>query len=185
MIDPHGCQYVCNIGDNTRVAARWPVLLLISAGAAPAFLLAQSAQQTPATEFRSDIEHVQVDVRVLGADNEHVRGLTQDLFQVFEDGVLQDVDSFAAIDLPWAPTRQDAREIPIVRADAASNIRESSDGPIGIAYLVIVDEISIYRARTGPLRALLRNFVLRHLGPNAPSDHRHPSQTTRGTTNSP
>ena len=29
-----------------------------------------------------------------------------------------------------------------------------------------MDETSIYRARTGPLRALLRNFVLRHLGPN-------------------
>jgi len=113
------------------------------------------------------IEHVQVDVRVVGADNEPVRGLTQDLFQVFEDGVLQDVDSFAAIDLPWTPIRQDAREIPIVRADAASNIRQSGDdGPIGIAYLVVVDEMNLYRARTGPLRELLRNFVLRHLGPN-------------------
>ena len=157
---------MCDIGDNTRVAVRWPVLLLISAAADPAFLLAQPAQRTPSTEFRSDIEHVQVDVRVLGADNEPVRGLTKDLFQVFEDGVLQDVDSFAAIDLPWTPSRQDAQEIPIVRADAASNIRASGDEPIGIAYLVIVDEISIYRARTGPLRALLRNFVLRHLGPN-------------------
>jgi VWFA-related protein len=89
------------------------------------------------------------------------------LFQVFEDGVLQDVDSFAAIDLPWTPIRQDAREIPIVRADSASNTRQSSDdGPIGIAYLVIVDDQSIFRARTNMVRALLKNFVQRHLGPN-------------------
>lgn len=93
-------------------------------------------------------------------------GLTRDLFQVFDNGVLQDVDSFAAVDLARAAVRQDVAEIPLVRADAASNIRESSDGPIGIAYLVIVDDQSIFRARTNPVRALLRNFVLRHLGPN-------------------
>ncbi len=152
----------------STVASRAPgALLLASAIAAPAYLLAQATSQPSRPSFRSDIEHVQVDVRVLDGNKEPVRGLTPDLFQVFEDGVLQDLNSFAAIDLPWTPIRQEAPEIPIVRADTASNVRESGDdGPIGIAYLVIVDETSIYRARTGPLRELLRNFILRHLGPN-------------------
>ena len=140
-------------------------LLLVSAIAAPALLLAQAPQPSQPS-FRSDIEHVQVDVRVVDANNEPVAGLTRDVFQVFEDGVLQDIDSFVAVDLPRTPLRQDAADVPIVRADAASNIRESADGPVGIAYLVIVDDKSIFSARTNAVRALLKNFVLRHLGPN-------------------
>jgi VWFA-related protein len=93
-----------------------------------------------------------------------VKGLTRDLFQVFDDGVLQDIDSFAAIDLPRTPARQEVVESTIIRADAASNVSESADGPIGIAYLVIVDDQSILKARTTTVRALLRNFVLRHMG---------------------
>ena len=150
----------------STVASKAPrALLLAIAVAAPAFLLAQ-APQPSVPSFRADIEHVQVDVRVVDAKNEPVAGLTRDLFQVFEDGVLQDIDSFAAIDLPHTPPRQEVADVPIVRADAASNTRESADGPVGIAYLVIVDDQSIFRARTVPVRALLRNFVLRHLGPN-------------------
>lgn len=151
----------------SSAASRAPgALLLATAIAAPAFLLAQAAPQPSRPSFRSDIEHVQVDVRVVDGNNEPVAGLNRDLFQVFEDGVLQEIDSFAAIDLPRTPIRQDAVELPIVRADAASNIRESADGVVGIAYLVIVDDKSIFRARTNPVRALLRNFALRHLGPN-------------------
>src|SRR5215213_9081108 len=140
-------------------------LLLASAIAAPAFLLAQASQPAQPS-FRADIEHVQVDVRVVDANNEPVGGLTRDLFQVFEDGVLQDIDTFAAIDLPRTPPRRDVAGVPIVRADAASNVSESTDGPVGIAYLVIIDDWSVYRARTNTVQALLRNFVLRHLGPN-------------------
>ena len=141
-------------------------LLLASAIAAPAFLLAHAAPQPLRPSFRSDIEHVQVDVRVLDANHQPVAGLTRELFQVFEDGVLQDIDSFAAIDLPRTPIRQDAVEVPIVRSDAASNARESADRPIGIAYLVIVDDQSLFKARTNTVRGLLRHFVLRHLGPD-------------------
>ena len=115
-------------------ASRAPgALLLATAIAAPAFLRAQ-APQPSVPSFRADIEHVQVDVRVVDANNEPVAGLTRDLFQVFEDGVLQDIDSFAAIDLPRALPRQEVADVPSVRADAASNIRESADSPIGIAY---------------------------------------------------
>ena len=141
-------------------------LLLAGAIAAPAFLLAQAAPQPAQPSFRSDIEHVQVDVRVVDANNEPVGGLTQDLFQVFEDSVLQDIDSFSAIELPQTPVPQDVIEATIARADAASNIHESTEAPIGIAYLVIVDDQSIFRARTNSVRTLLRNFVARHLGPN-------------------
>src|SRR5262245_50950963 len=104
-------------------------LLLATATAAQALLIAQAAQQPSRPSFRSDIEHVQVDVRVLDANNEPVKDLTRDLFQVFEDGVLQDIDSFEGIDLTRSATRQDVAEIPTVRADAASNARESAASP--------------------------------------------------------
>jgi len=133
---------------------------------APAFPLPQPPPQSAQPSFRTDTEHVQVDVRALDSKNEPVAGLTRELFQVFEDGVLQDIDSFAAIDLPRTAATQAVAEVPIVHADAASNVSESAAGPTGIAYLVIVDDWTIYKAHTNPVRALLRNFVLRHLGPN-------------------
>ena len=37
---------------------------------------------------------------------------------------------------------------------------------LGLCTLVIVDDSSIYRTNTSPVRSLLRNFVQRHLGPN-------------------
>ena len=151
----------------SSAASRAPrALLLATAVGAPAFLLAQPPPQPAQPSFRTDIEHVQVDVRALDSKNEPVAGLTRELFQVFEDGVLQDIDSFAAIDLPRTAAPQAVAEVPIVRADAASNVSESAAGPTGIAYLVIVDDWTIYKAHTNPVRALLRNFVLRHLGPN-------------------
>lgn len=140
--------------------------MLAGALAWPVFLVAQSTRQRPIPEFRSDVERVQVDVRVLDDRNEPIAGLTQDLFQVLDDGVLQDIDSFAAIDLPRTTPRADFPQPPVIRADAASNLREAAEGTIGVAYLVVVDDGNIYRGNTPIVRNMLGNFVDRHLGPN-------------------
>jgi Ca-activated chloride channel family protein len=50
--------------------------------------------------YRSGVELVNVNVSVVGADFQHVEGLTADHFEVFEDGVSQRVQYFASGELP-------------------------------------------------------------------------------------
>jgi Ca-activated chloride channel homolog len=50
--------------------------------------------------FRSSTELVSLNVTVLGANQQHVAGLSADQFQVFEDGVPQTLQFFAPGDLP-------------------------------------------------------------------------------------
>ena len=62
-------------------------------------------QQNPATPptFASGVTLIQVDVSVLDADGQPVRGLQASDFTILEDGVAQDIQSFTAIDVPPAP----------------------------------------------------------------------------------
>jgi Ca-activated chloride channel family protein len=50
--------------------------------------------------FRSSTELVNVTVSVVGADSKPVEGLTIDEFEVFEDGIRQELKFFAAGDMP-------------------------------------------------------------------------------------
>lgn len=70
---------------------------VVAAGLMMAVQVSSSAQPT----YRSGIELVTLNVTVLDArSNEPVLGLTEDQFQVYEDGRLQEVSFFDAGDLP-------------------------------------------------------------------------------------
>ena len=57
--------------------------------------------------FRSGINYVRVDAFVTDGDDNPVFDLTQDDFEVYEDGVLQDVDSFDVVRVDPLPTLAD------------------------------------------------------------------------------
>jgi Ca-activated chloride channel homolog len=57
-----------------------------------------AAAQAPT--YRAETELVNLNVTVVGPDAQVVEGLTADQFEVFEDGVLQDVQFFAAGEMP-------------------------------------------------------------------------------------
>src|SRR5712672_2776305 len=59
---------------------------------------AQTPQPRP--QFRSGVEYVQVDVRVVDEKGEPVHDLKQQDFKVFEDGAPQDLKTFSIVDLP-------------------------------------------------------------------------------------
>jgi VWFA-related protein len=63
---------------------------------------AQSPAQAPTPTFRASVDLVQADVSVLDKNRRPVHGLTAADFVVREDGVLQTVDTFAAVDIPEA-----------------------------------------------------------------------------------
>src|SRR5262245_45745085 len=58
------------------------------------------SMMSEAQTFRSTTELVNLNVTVVGPDAQHVPGLTQDQFEVLEDGVPQSVRFFAAGETP-------------------------------------------------------------------------------------
>jgi hypothetical protein len=59
--------------------------------------------QTPV--FKGNVESVDVDVVVTDDDGNVVRGLTAGDFEVFEDGLRQEIAPFSFVDLPWPQSR--------------------------------------------------------------------------------
>src|SRR5688572_9806413 len=77
--------------------------------------------QNPQSTFRSEIGYVQIPVRVLDARGEFVRGLTQPDFQILEDGQLQTITAFSAVDIPSIPVNARVPHAPLAAADAVAS----------------------------------------------------------------
>ena len=60
--------------------------------------------RSPTPIFRTGINYIRVDVIATDGDGNHVTDLTLDDFEVYEDDVLQDVDSFQRIEVDLLPT---------------------------------------------------------------------------------
>ena len=73
------------------------IFLLLSAGAIP---VQEIRQQDKSYTVSVDVQLVQIPVSVLDKDGHPVSGLQKDHFQVFEDGVLQEVSLFKHEDVP-------------------------------------------------------------------------------------
>lgn len=57
-----------------------------------------SAQQEPPPRFRAEVAAVLVDVLVLDSEGQPAVGLTQEDFEIYEDGVLQQIGNFDVVD---------------------------------------------------------------------------------------
>jgi VWFA-related protein len=127
---------------------------------------AQSSPQTPA--FRTAVEAVQLDVRVVDGDGRFVRDLKPEDFHVLEDGREQKVSTFQLIDLP--PMSSAAIELAGTRIepDVVSNL-DPADGHL---YVIVMDDRAIkfgeddqaYRFRSITFRELAREFIEHHVG---------------------
>jgi len=115
------------------------------------------AQTTPARErqtFRTDVEAVEVDVRVLDAQGKPIPGLTREDFELFENGKRQDIRTFTAVDVPAAaPTRSVA-----VEPDVQSN-RSAVDGRI---YMLVLDDLHTTPLQTTRVKRAVRRFLDDH-----------------------
>jgi VWFA-related protein len=102
------------------LAGSW--LCVALAAGAPVTRAARSpaSQQSQTPVFRTGVDLVQLDVSVLDRQRRPIRGLAAAEFRVYEDGVLQPVGAFAAIDFPdvVAPATPWMRE---VAADVTTN----------------------------------------------------------------
>ena len=113
----------------------------------------QAAQDQPPT-FRGSVDAVQLSVIVTDKDGNPVSGLTEDDFEILEDGKPRAITTFAAVNIPIERT-----ERTLVANDVAGN-----DGPPGRVYVIALDQMgpdSALRAR-----AFLRRFIEQYFGPN-------------------
>lgn len=115
----------------------------------------RSTQGTPAATFKSAIEAVQMDVFVTDAAGAPVSGLTAGDFELFEDGAVQPITTFQAIDIPFDGSQ--TVRLDQVESDVLAN------GPSGRAYVFAIDDLDGCAAlRT---RLFLRQFLETFLGP--------------------
>jgi VWFA-related protein len=90
----------------------------VAAAIALLSLAAHQAPPQPPPVFRSGITLIEVDVAVLDGARRPVRGLSAADFTILEDGVPQEIQTFAAVELPAPPATRWMREIaPDVRSN--------------------------------------------------------------------
>jgi VWFA-related protein len=154
-----------------RTAAALLSLALVSLAIVvrPAAQVGPPPQNQPPT-FRAGVEYVEVDARVVDRRNDPVLDLAQRDFQVFEDGVRQDIVTFAAVSIPLpgpelaAPrSAAQTQQVESIRPDVASNARQRQDGRV---FLIALDDLFIDPARTNDVRRFLSGFVDRSIGPD-------------------
>src|SRR5215510_5287650 len=141
------------------------LLLSFAVGVSLAAQVAPPPNQPPT--FRAGVEYVEVDVRVVNKSNEPVVGLAQRDFQVFEDGVKQEIASFTAVNIPVPSSDSEFRPrkpspVELLRPDTAANTRQLLDGRI---YLIALDDLYIDPGRTTGVRRFLSEFIDRSIGP--------------------
>lgn len=123
---------------------------------------AQSPQ--PAPTFRSEINFVQIPVRVLDARGEFVSGLTQSDFQIFEDGQAQAITSFSAVEIPSIPADATVPDAPLAAIDTvASNDSVEVDGRI---YVFVLDNQLMKPDIALRTRHIVRGFIRDYLQAN-------------------
>ena len=115
---------------------------------------AQQAPQDQPPTFRGSVDAVQLSVIVTDSEGTPVSGLTEDEFEILEDGKARPITTFAAVNIPIERT-----ERTLVEKDVRSN-----DGPPGRLYVIALDQMAADSAlRT---RAFLRRFIEQYFGPN-------------------
>jgi VWFA-related protein len=125
---------------------------------------AGAQDQQPAPTFRSEINYVQIPVRVLDAHGEFVNGLTQSDFEIFEDGQPQTITAFTAINIPFV-----RRESPAPGAQSPSGRAAGPEEPAqidGRVYVLILDNQAMDAATALRTQHVLRGFLDEGLAAN-------------------
>lgn len=119
-------------------------------------------QEGPNVTFKVEVNHVEVDARVLDAQGSFVRDLNREDFQILEDGAPQAVATFAFVNIPV-----ERPEVPLfarepIESDVATNARDFD----GRLYLFMLDDLHTSPLRTGLVKAAARRFIETKLGAN-------------------
>jgi VWFA-related protein len=122
---------------------------------------APDAQQ-PAVTFRAEVNYVEVDARVVDAQGNFVSTLTQDDFQILEDGKPQQVSVFSLVNIPVERQPRPLFANRPVERDVSTNASASN----GRVYLIVLDDLHTTPLLATRTRNAARQFVERYMGAN-------------------
>ena len=130
-------------------------------------LLGMLAQQSPPppqppVTFKVEVNYVEIDASVTDAQGNFVRTLTQDDFQLIEDGKPQALTAFSMVDIPIQRPDPPLFSKTAIPPDVVSN-RTPFEGRV---FVLVLDDLQTRFTRTPRTRAAARQFVERYLGAN-------------------
>ena len=131
-----------------------------SAAAPPTPAQDQGAGSPPVT-FRVEINYVEVDAVVTDAQGRVVTNLTQDDFEVLEDGRPQKVAAFSLVNLPVERAVRPLFLGSPVEPDVQANT--VAEGRI---YMIVLDDLHTSFTNTPRVKQFLRDFLDRNFGVN-------------------
>jgi VWFA-related protein len=122
-----------------------------------------ATQQIPPVTFKTEIDYVEVDAVVTDERGNLVKGLTQEDFEVYEDGKPQKVALFSQVVIPVDRlerfTTTDARPVvPDVRTNA-----KPFEGRI---YVILLDDYHVGALRSAHVKRAATEFIDKYLGAN-------------------
>jgi VWFA-related protein len=125
-------------------------------------LASQSSPNQETPVFRTEVNIIQVDVRVMDRGGNFVSDLKPTDFEIYEDGVLQEVATFQLVDLPMPVQPFTEPGLPPAVSDVATN-EASAEGHI---YALVLDDLHTRPERTTRVRGVARHFIEQWFGEN-------------------
>ena len=123
---------------------------------------AQQDAQQPTVTFRSEVNYVEVDARVLDAEGRFVANLSQEDFEVLEDGQAQKVSVFSRVNIPVERATRPLFASKPIEPDVQTNM----SGINGRVYLIVLDDLHTTPLLTPRTRLAARQFIERYMGTN-------------------
>lgn len=130
---------------------------------------ALAAGQTPAPAptqqqptFRVQVDYVEVDVLVTDRNGNFVRDLKREDFQLLEDGKPQTITNFLTVDIPVEKAQRPLGAALPIEPDVRTNERPFD----GRVYVMVIDDLHTYFARSNLVKKAARQFIERNLGAN-------------------
>lgn len=119
-------------------------------------------QQPPSSTFRSNVNFVEIPVRVVDSKGTAVGGLDVSEFRVVEDGVVQTISTFRAVGLT---THRNQSTAPIRQSTLANPSAVSGDAVEGIdrVYVFLIDDYHLPAPYSAQAKRIISTFVRDHL----------------------
>ena len=135
-----------------------------------AALLAQDAPtpqgpagDQPAVTFKVEVNYVEVDAAVFDRQKQPVSGLKRDDFEVYEDGVRQDVSAFTQVNIPIdRPEPVPLQAKSVIEPDVVTNAKPFD----GRLYVIILDDKQTQAFRAPLVKRAAEQFVSRYMAAN-------------------
>ncbi|HEX4346554.1 MAG TPA: VWA domain-containing protein, partial [Vicinamibacterales bacterium] len=114
-----------------------------------------AAQQRSAPTFRSNVNAVTLDVRVVDDHGQFVPDLSKDDLLLFEDGVQQTLTAFDLVNIPVRADMRPSEGTAPVDADTASNDIAAEQR----LYILVLDDLRTEPTRSASVKAQARDFI--------------------------